>query len=110
MNGVVVDGAGDRFIVDNQNRLIYEVSAAGVAYQVSIDVGGSPVTLSSPTALAVDGGGNLFIADSGNNRILKVALQDPSLTTTFPMTGIVVNTGGYTFNGITSLAVDSMQN
>jgi sugar lactone lactonase YvrE len=110
VNGLVVDGAGDRIIADNQNNLIYEINAANSVFQLSIDVGGSPVTLSSPTALATDGFGDLFIADSGNNRILKVALEDPTLTTTFPMTAIVVNTGGYTFNGITGLAVDSMEN
>ncbi len=112
VNGLVVDGAGDRLIADNQNNLIYEVNAANSVYQLSINVGGSPVSLSGPTALAVDGGGNLFIADSGNSRILKVALKDPTLATTFPLNAIVVNTGGYTFdaNTITGLAVDSMQN
>lgn len=112
VNGVAVDGAGDLFIADNQNSAVYEVTAAGATYQLSINLAGSPASLSGPTALVLDGVGNLFIADNGDNRVLKVALQDPTLATTFPLNGTVVNTGVYTFSGntITGLAVDAAEN
>jgi sugar lactone lactonase YvrE len=79
-NGVVVDGAGNLFIADGNNR-IRKVTAAGIITTVAgtgilgFSGDGGPATsaqLSFPYGVAVDGAGNLFIADTGNNRIRRV--------------------------------------
>ena len=60
--GVAVDGAGDLFIADTNNRRVLEVPAGGGApIAVDISVNGNGVY--GPCRLAIDGAGNLFIAD-----------------------------------------------
>ena len=77
--GVAVDGAGNLYIADRNNRRIRKVDAAGVISTVAGDGtqgfggDGGPATaaqLSSPQGVAVDGAGNLYIATG--NRIRKV--------------------------------------
>ncbi len=78
---MAVDGTGNIFIADRNNRRIRKVDAAGVITTVAGDGtccfggDGGPAAvaqLRSPEGVAVDGAGNLFIADTGNNRIRKV--------------------------------------
>ena len=78
--GVTVDGAGNLYIADGNQR-IRKVTPNGTITTVA---GGStggyggdngPATsayLWLPSGVAVDGAGNLYIADGGNNRIRKV--------------------------------------
>ena len=79
--GVAVDGAGNLFIADRDNRRIRKVDSAGVITTVAgtgetgFSGDGGPATearLFSPWGVAVDGTGNLFIADEANDRIRKV--------------------------------------
>jgi hypothetical protein len=61
-----VDGAGDVFIADTNNRRVVEVPAGG----------GTQTTVSNeldfPEGVAVDGAGDVFIADTRNNFVLEV--------------------------------------
>jgi sugar lactone lactonase YvrE len=79
--GVVLDGAGDRFIADAGDNVIREVYASGYVTTV-VGTGragyagdGGPAiaaALNGPAAVALDSSGDLFIADSGNNVIREV--------------------------------------
>ncbi len=78
---VALDGAGNLYIADRDNRRIRKVDAAGVISTVAGDGtfgfggdGGPAVEaqLARPTGVALDGAGNLYIADLGNRRIRKV--------------------------------------
>jgi sugar lactone lactonase YvrE len=78
---VVVDSAGNLFIVDNKNNCVRKVTSGGVISTVAgngtagYSGDGGPATsalLNDPLSVAVDTAGNLFIADGGNNRIRKV--------------------------------------
>ena len=81
-NGVAMDGSGNLFISDYQNRRVRKVTTDGVIHTVAgagEDEGfsgdGGPATsarLMHPLGMAVDGSGNLYIADRGNERIRKV--------------------------------------
>ena len=84
--GVVVDGAGNVFIVDSANSLVRKVDGSGTITRVAgLVTGGTPsggysgdngpatsAQLYNPVGLAIDAAGNLYIADSGNNVIRKV--------------------------------------
>ncbi|MGA8539308.1 MAG: choice-of-anchor D domain-containing protein [Terriglobales bacterium] len=62
---VAVDGAGDVFIADLDNRVV-EVTAGGGA-QTTVTTG-----LSNPEGVGVDGAGDVFIADANNNRVVEI--------------------------------------
>lgn len=73
--GIAIDGAGNRYILDNAAPNITEVSASGVRSTINS-------TLSSPIGIAVDiAGTNLYVADTGNNRVLKIPIAGGSQTT-----------------------------
>ncbi len=85
--GVAVDGSGNLYIADSNNRRIRKVSAGGTITTVAGNGGfglsgdGGPAasaTLSYAQGVAIDGSGNLYIADSSNNRIRKVIKSDPT--------------------------------
>lgn len=99
--GVAVDGAGNIFIADCNNRRIRRINATGIittfaGTNVSGFSGdGGPATnarLTLPAGVAVDSYGYVFIADSVNNRIRQV---DPN--------GIITTVAG---NGSTSFSGD----
>jgi len=96
LSGMVVDHAGNLFVVDKGNDRIREISSQG---RVSTVVGSGPVNdrgavdffggdtgpatrarLAQPSALAIDAHGVLYIADQWNNRIRKVT-SDGRITT-----------------------------
>jgi uncharacterized protein (TIGR03437 family) len=93
---IVVDPAGDVYIVDNSTSQIVEVNAQGTASVLAI-TGLSPASLSSPSAIAIDGAGNLYIADTGHTRIVKVS---PSGA------GSVISTGSVTLTSPQGIALD----
>jgi uncharacterized protein (TIGR03437 family) len=95
-SAMVVDPAGDVFIVDTNNTQIVEVNAQGTASLLTI-TGLSPASLSSPSAIAIDGAGNLYIADTGNIRVVKVS---PSGA------GSVISTGSVTLTSPQGIALD----
>ena len=93
--GVAVDGAGNLYIADGDNRRVRKLSADGtittVAGGASSICGtatnafgdGCPATgakLGSVYSVAVDGSGIVYIADNGYNRIRKVS-TDGTITT-----------------------------
>ncbi len=79
--GVAVDGAGNIYIADTNNRRIRKVNTVGVITTVAgfgalgFSGDGGPAVNAAfnlPWGIAVDGFGNLYIADSNNQRIRKV--------------------------------------
>jgi sugar lactone lactonase YvrE len=93
--GIVVDAAGDVYVVDTGNNRIVEVTAQGVASVVTI-TGLSPA-LSSPSGIAIDGSGNLYVADTGNSRVVMV---------TSAGVGSAINTGSVTLSSPRGVALD----
>ena len=90
-DAVAVDGAGNVYISDTNNRRIRKVTPAGTITTVAGGglVGGNfgdggPATSASlalPNGVAVDGAGNVFIADSNHGRVRKVlSAAGPVLT------------------------------
>jgi sugar lactone lactonase YvrE len=87
-SGVVVDGAGNLYIVDEANSRIRKVTPGGIITTVAgngscavsangecyngDNIAATSAELSGPSGVAVDGAGNLYIADTINNRIRKV--------------------------------------
>lgn len=85
---VTVDGAGNLYIADTDNRRIRKVDPSGVITTLAGDGtsdfygDGGPATnaaMASPKGVAIDAAGNLYIADSGNHRLRRV---DPGGTIT----------------------------
>ena len=79
--GVTVDGVGNLYIADSDNRRIRKIDSTGTITTIagtgefgfSGDSGPAvQAQLHSPRGVAVDGAGNLYIADSDNHRIRKV--------------------------------------
>ncbi len=80
-HSVALDGSGNFYIADRNNRRIRKVDAAGNITTVAgsgptgFSGDGGPATsakLNAPRGVALDGSGNLYIADTGNRRIRKV--------------------------------------
>ncbi len=88
---IAVDGGGNLYIADTNNRVIRKVAAAtGIistvagtgSYGYSGD--GGPATsagLSDPYGIAVDAAGNLYIADTYNEVIRKVTIATGVIST-----------------------------
>jgi sugar lactone lactonase YvrE len=94
-SGIVVDTAGDVYVVDTGNGRIVEVNAQGVASVLAI-TGLSPA-LSSPNGIAIDGSGNLYVADTGNNRVVEITAAGA---------GSVISTGSVTLSSPKGVALD----
>jgi trimeric autotransporter adhesin len=106
--GVIVDSAGNLFIVDTWNNRVRKVSSSGVIATVagngSFGYSGDGGQLTSaqlywPNGIATDSAGNLFIADTENNRIRK-ASPSGIITT-------VAGTGYFGFSGDGGLATSA---
>jgi sugar lactone lactonase YvrE len=88
---VTFDAAGNLYIADSSNYVVWKVAAntgiitvvAGTGtYGNGVDGGQATATaLNYPTGVAVDKAGNLYIADSTNERIRKVSAQTGIMTT-----------------------------
>jgi len=77
--GVVVDAAGDVFVVDSDNNLVRKIAPdgtvstfAGNGQFSSLDGNGVAAGFYNPHGIAIDASGNLFITD-GNNRIRRIS-------------------------------------
>jgi sugar lactone lactonase YvrE len=98
-NGVAVDAAGNRYIVDRGNDAIRKVTAYGYISTVAGD--GSPyyngggvaanAQLGFVFSTAVDSSGNLYVADSRANRVFEV--------NTYGAISTVAGTGVAGYNG-----------
>ncbi|OGG44698.1 MAG: hypothetical protein A3F84_28760 [Candidatus Handelsmanbacteria bacterium RIFCSPLOWO2_12_FULL_64_10] len=100
--GAAVDGAGNLYIVDQNNHCIRKVSTSGVITTVagngtpgySGDGGAATsASLNYPYGVAVDGSGALYIGDQNNHRIRKVSAS--GMITTVAGNG----TAGYSGDG-----------
>ena len=113
VNGVAIDAAGNVFISDSTNNIIWEVAKnttttpAMTAGHIYIAVGTQQLTgsfggdggaatsaqLNSPTGIFIDIFGNLFIADTKNNVVREVPADNT--TTPSPMTaGFIYTVAG----------------
>ena len=85
-NGVATDAAGNRYIVDGANNVVYKVNSSGI---ISLFAGsGSSVYnsytsftattaatsayIGAPNGVATDATGNVYISDGANNVVYKV--------------------------------------
>jgi hypothetical protein len=80
-SGVVIDSAGDLYIVDIGASVVRKVSGGVIATVAGTGMNGftgdnmpaASAQLDQPSGVAVDANFNLYIADSGNFRIRKVS-------------------------------------
>ncbi|MDA0746798.1 MAG: hypothetical protein O2954_09780, partial [bacterium] len=87
-SGIFIDGLGNLYIADTNNRRIRKVDPSGTITTVAgngssgYSGDGGPATaatLADPSGIFMDGSGTLYLADTNNHRIRKV---DPSGTIT----------------------------
>ncbi len=100
---VALNSAGDLFISDWRNQLVYKVAAqtgiitryagGGTSYQYPTFGDGGAATLAvleDPGGIALDSAGNLYIADSGVSRVRKVDAMTGIISTVAGATGATV--------------------
>jgi sugar lactone lactonase YvrE len=115
---VVVDAAGNLYVVDSSNHTVRKTNTAGVTSTFagvagvsgSADGTGNAARFDFPAGLAIDGSGNLYVADTGNNTIRKITTA--GVVSTFAgvagASGSADGTGsGARFAGPADVAVDS---
>jgi len=68
---MVVDAAGNAFVLDSQNMVVYKLDPAGNLLLAFGGQGTAPGFFHYPSGLAIDGAGNLYVADTSNERIQK---------------------------------------
>jgi sugar lactone lactonase YvrE len=103
---VAIDGAGNLYISDAGNSVVWMVSAKTGEISVAAGNGAAGYSgdgglaisaeLSNPQGIALDSSGNLYIADANNNTIRKVAAATGLITTIagqYGRTGYPGNTG-----------------
>lgn len=84
--GLAIDGAGNLYVVDNGNRTIREITAAGVVSTLAgsasvvgaTDGLGAAASFKDPYGITVDSSGEIYVTDCGNNTIRKLSPGQPS--------------------------------
>jgi trimeric autotransporter adhesin len=124
--GLAVDGSGNIFIADTNNRVVREVSGgnintfAGTGAPCSPPTGGcgdggaaADAKLTAPSTVVVDSSGNVFIADPSSQRVREVS---SGIITTLAGTGNAGYSGdggpatGAELSRPTGVAVDGFDN
>jgi sugar lactone lactonase YvrE len=106
--GVAVDGAGNVYVADGNNREVRKITAAGA---VTTLVG---VSLVFPAGITVDGTGNVYVADASSSSCAIVKITPGAVVTTLAgggSPGSVDGTGAVArFNMPGGVTVDSAGN
>lgn len=101
--GLALDGTGNLFIADTNNRTIRKVVlATGTVSTIAGSAGmsgsndgtGSAARFDAVRGIAFDGAGNLYVADSGNYTIRKLVLATGVVTTIAGTAGMLGNVDG----------------
>ncbi len=93
--GAAVDGSGNLYIADHNNRRIRKVDAS-TGNISTVPVAGE---IRRPRGMAVDGSGNLYIADSDYHSIIKVDASTGAIST-----AAGTGTQGYSGDGAAAAA------
>ncbi len=108
--GIAMDGAGNFFIVDEQNNCIRKMTpytGLGNSQEVSTYIGINSPTggykdtsmalaeFSSPAGIAIAANGNIYISDAQNNCIRKVDTASKEVTTIAGNSTLTGNTNGH---------------
>ncbi len=97
---VALDGAGNFYVTDANDNLVYVYDTLGHAVTHWGGAGTGHGTFNTPTGIAVDGSGRVYVTDSGNN-LLQVLNANGSFVTQWS------GYGGVTFNFPQGVAVNS---
>ncbi|WP_175404068.1 gliding motility-associated C-terminal domain-containing protein [Mucilaginibacter sp. PPCGB 2223] len=117
-DGLVIDGAGNLYVSDQQTNLIRKVTPGGLVSTIAgknsgfINGTGAAASFNAPRGLAIDPAGNLYVADQANNAIRKIT-QAGVVTTVAGSgaTGFNNGTGtSATFNTPTGVGIDNAGN
>ncbi len=121
--GTALDAAGNLYIADIYNNVVWKVSASGVINVIAGTGVSGPggdgglainATLDRPTAVAVDSAGNVYVADSNNNRVRKISTNGIITTFAGNANATFLGDGGPAASALLSypagLAVDSSSN
>ncbi len=87
-DGIVVDAAGNVYVVDRAAQVIRKISGGNIATVAGNGASGysgdggqaTAAQLNGPTGIAMDPAGNLYVGDTGNNVVRKIA-RDGTITT-----------------------------
>ena len=78
--GLVVDSAGNLYVVESENYRVRKITPDGVVTTLAgdgtagyMDGPGASARFIYPYGIAVDSAGNVYVGDSGNNRIRKIS-------------------------------------
>jgi sugar lactone lactonase YvrE len=110
-HGVTVDGSGNVFVADTNNRAVDEIeagtggNAAGVVSSSStvVTVGSG---FSSPFGVAVDGSGNVFVADTNNRAVKEIEAGTGGNAAGMVSSSSTVVAVGGSFSGPEGVVVD----
>jgi serine/threonine protein kinase len=123
--GITVDGAGNVYVADSDNRTIRKITPSGIVSTLAGQSGapagyddgmGSGARFNNPFGIAVDSSGNIYVADANNHTIRIVSnvassptpranLQQPAEQTVPPSSIVPVIVGAKAIQGGTDLSL-----